>query len=148
MLALLLLLISSLSLNFYFYYQIFSISHRKLGVEPGWSQQAAAEAEAVAALSCSGHGRAFLDSIIIDGAPKCECNTCYVGHNCSVLLPNCSANAARFDLLECKITFLNFNTVIKTFENDIKWDFFFVKSVAILCFWSHIGSNMQRTVQS
>ncbi|XP_020244099.1 alliin lyase-like [Asparagus officinalis] len=40
-------------------------------------------------MSCSGHGRAFLDSVVVNGVPMCECNTCYSGPDCSVLLPDC-----------------------------------------------------------
>ncbi|KAE8674285.1 Tryptophan aminotransferase-related protein 4 [Hibiscus syriacus] len=43
--------------------------------------------------SGSGHGRAFLDGSILDGKPVCECNTCYAGPHCSVLLPGCIADA-------------------------------------------------------
>ncbi|KAL3504590.1 hypothetical protein ACH5RR_034431 [Cinchona calisaya] len=58
-----------------------------------WSQTAAAEAEAVASISCSGHGRAFLDGMIVDGKPVCECNTCYQGPDCSEFISDCAANA-------------------------------------------------------
>ncbi|KAK4428358.1 Tryptophan aminotransferase-related protein 4 [Sesamum alatum] len=60
-----------------------------------WSAGAAAEAEAVASISCSGHGRAFLDGFIENGTPVCECNACYGGLDCSQLLPNCVADADR-----------------------------------------------------
>ncbi|KAI6689600.1 hypothetical protein NL676_026428 [Syzygium grande] len=58
-----------------------------------WSRTAAAEAELAAAEECSGHGRAFLDGIMVDGRPVCECSTCYGGPDCSLFLPSCSANA-------------------------------------------------------
>nr|XP_009778185.1 PREDICTED: alliin lyase 1-like [Nicotiana sylvestris]XP_009778189.1 PREDICTED: alliin lyase 1-like [Nicotiana sylvestris] len=58
-----------------------------------WSQRAAEEAEAVASISCSGHGKAYLDGLVVDGIPTCECYTCYAGPDCSLLIPNCSANA-------------------------------------------------------
>lgn len=91
---LVLLFISSLLLNIYFCCIIFFSSQgNRHGAELGWSRHAAAEAEAVAALSCSGHGRAFLDGLVVDGAPKCECNTCYAGPDCSELLLDCSADA-------------------------------------------------------
>ena len=65
-----------------------------------WSRKAAEEAESVAAISCSGHGRAFLDGIHLDGKqPVCECNTCYGGNDCSEFLPACAADANRFDSL-------------------------------------------------
>ncbi|KAI3465435.1 hypothetical protein Pfo_022098 [Paulownia fortunei] len=37
-----------------------------------WSEEAAAEAEAVASISCSGHGRAYLDGLVVDGKPVCD----------------------------------------------------------------------------
>ncbi|KAE8694729.1 Tryptophan aminotransferase-related protein 4 [Hibiscus syriacus] len=59
-----------------------------------WSSRAAAEAEAVAEIGCSGHGRAYLDGLLGDGnEPVCECNTCYTGPNCSEFIPHCTANA-------------------------------------------------------
>ncbi|MFS7980612.1 putative alliinase, EGF-like domain, pyridoxal phosphate-dependent transferase, major [Helianthus anomalus] len=58
-----------------------------------WSEKAAAEAEAVAAISCSGHGRAFLEGLIYDGQPVCECYDCYGGPDCSELSPECVADA-------------------------------------------------------
>ncbi|XVE55105.1 hypothetical protein DITRI_Ditri03aG0134100 [Diplodiscus trichospermus] len=65
-----------------------------------WSLKAAAEAEAVAAISCSGHGKAFLDGLVVDGnEPVCECNTCYTGPDCSQFIPDCSADADSGDPL-------------------------------------------------
>nr|BAD06448.1 alliinase-like [Allium cepa] len=64
-----------------------------------WTWKAAKEAEAVAAINCSSHGRAFLDGIIADGAPMCERNNCYNGSDCSTLLPNCSADVVSGDSL-------------------------------------------------
>lgn len=63
-----------------------------------WTYDAAAEAEAVAAVNCSGHGRAFLDGVTAgdDGRPSCECNACYRGRDCSLLLPDCAADADRY----------------------------------------------------
>ncbi|OMO82546.1 hypothetical protein COLO4_22929 [Corchorus olitorius] len=51
--------------------------------------------EAVAALFCSGHGRAYLDGLVDDGngEPVCECNSCYSGSDCSHFIPDCIANA-------------------------------------------------------
>ncbi|KAL1831253.1 hypothetical protein ACET3Z_000904 [Daucus carota] len=57
-----------------------------------WSQSAAAEAEAVALISCSGHGRAYLDGVVVDGKQVCECNTCYHGPHCSTYIPHCPAD--------------------------------------------------------
>ncbi|KAK1440395.1 hypothetical protein QVD17_06220 [Tagetes erecta] len=58
-----------------------------------WSLKAAQEAEAVAAITCSGHGLAFLDGLVSDGRPVCECYSCYSGPDCSQLSPGCAANA-------------------------------------------------------
>ncbi|MFS7895989.1 putative alliinase, EGF-like domain, pyridoxal phosphate-dependent transferase, major [Helianthus anomalus] len=66
------------------------ISHQ---LSLSWSEKAAAEAEAVAAISCSGHGRAFLEGLIYDGQPVCECYDCYGGPDCSELSPECAADA-------------------------------------------------------
>lgn len=64
-----------------------------------WTQSAAAEAESVASISCSGHGRVFLDGLIDDDVhannPVCECNTCFHGSDCSQFLPDCPADADR-----------------------------------------------------
>nr|KJB14639.1 hypothetical protein B456_002G135400 [Gossypium raimondii] len=62
-----------------------------------WSSKAAAEAEAVAEIACSGHRRAYLDGLVGDGnEPVCECNTCYTGPNCSHFIPHCTADADRY----------------------------------------------------
>ncbi|KAF8696237.1 hypothetical protein HU200_037138 [Digitaria exilis] len=59
-----------------------------------WALQAAREAEAVAAVGCSGHGQVFLDGIAgEDGRPGCECNACFGGPDCSLRVPNCTADA-------------------------------------------------------
>ncbi|GJV97531.1 tryptophan aminotransferase-related protein 3-like protein [Tanacetum coccineum] len=58
-----------------------------------WSAKAAAEAEYVASISCSGHGRAYLDGSTYEGEPVCECYDCYVGANCAELSPGCAADA-------------------------------------------------------
>ncbi|KAL6984258.1 hypothetical protein U1Q18_017635 [Sarracenia purpurea var. burkii] len=57
-----------------------------------WSMRAAMEAEAVASESCSGHGRAYLDGLLVDGKPVCECNTCFGGPDCSLFSPGCAAD--------------------------------------------------------
>nr|AYN25508.1 alliinase [Allium chinense] len=62
-----------------------------------WTSKAAEEAEAVANINCSEHGRAFLDGILSDGSPKCECNTCYTGADCSQKITGCSADVASGD---------------------------------------------------
>ncbi|KAL8205960.1 hypothetical protein R6Q57_009511 [Mikania cordata] len=67
-----------------------------------WSEKAAAEAEAeaVAAISCSGHCRAFLDGSISDqGQPVCERYDCYGGTDCSERSPGCAADADSGDLI-------------------------------------------------
>ncbi|KAL4311882.1 hypothetical protein GQ457_01G012760 [Hibiscus cannabinus] len=65
-----------------------------------WSSTAAAEAEAVAAIGCSGHGRAYLDGLLGDeNEPVCECNTCYTGPDCSQFIPHCTADANSGDPL-------------------------------------------------
>lgn len=62
-----------------------------------WSKRAAEEAERVAAISCSGHGSAYLDGLVLDGKePVCECNSCYEGPDCSEFVTGCAANADRF----------------------------------------------------
>ncbi|TVU35302.1 hypothetical protein EJB05_17186, partial [Eragrostis curvula] len=59
------------------------------------SLQAAREAEAVAATGSSGQGHVFLDGVAgEDGRPACKCNTCFGGANCSLLTPNCTADAS------------------------------------------------------
>ncbi|KAK4775379.1 hypothetical protein SAY86_010314 [Trapa natans] len=42
-----------------------------------WGQTAAEEAAHAAMVNCSGHGRAYLDGIVVDGKLICECNLCY-----------------------------------------------------------------------
>ncbi|XXG56140.1 hypothetical protein AAC387_Pa03g3635 [Persea americana] len=85
------LLSSSLSLNLFLLYLFF---FGRQSDRLTWTRQAALEAEAVASLSCSGHGRAFLDGIgSSHGEPACECYACYAGSDCSELLPDCPADA-------------------------------------------------------
>ncbi|KAG8055628.1 hypothetical protein GUJ93_ZPchr0001g31807 [Zizania palustris] len=70
----------------------------------GWALKAAREAEAVAAVDCSGHGSVFLDGIVVgvDGRPGCECNQCFAGPDCSVRTPNCTVDADGYtSLLAC-----------------------------------------------
>ncbi|KAH7525070.1 hypothetical protein FEM48_Zijuj06G0186100 [Ziziphus jujuba var. spinosa] len=86
-----------LSVNILFAVRVYVVGVDGLG-ELSWSRKAAEQAEAVAAISCSGHGRAYLDGIILDGEkPICECNPCYGGLDCSHFLPNCSADAESGD---------------------------------------------------
>ncbi|KAI4346547.1 hypothetical protein L6164_007436 [Bauhinia variegata] len=68
--------------------------------KPSWSSKAAEEAEAVAAIPCSGHGRAYLDGLVLQGhLPVCECHPCYGGSDCSEFLSDCVANAGSGDPL-------------------------------------------------
>uniref|UniRef100_A0A1J3HF43 Tryptophan aminotransferase-related protein 4 n=1 Tax=Noccaea caerulescens TaxID=107243 RepID=A0A1J3HF43_NOCCA len=62
---------------------------------PRWTNSAAAEAEDAASVSCSGHGRAYVDGLgVLDGnKPPCECNNCYTGKDCSVLVSDCPVDA-------------------------------------------------------
>ena len=63
--------------------------------EASWSSRAAEEGEAAAAVECSGHGRAFLDGLVVDGIPECECNSCFVGSDCSQISSDCVADVDR-----------------------------------------------------
>ncbi|XP_076881493.1 tryptophan aminotransferase-related protein 4-like [Bidens hawaiensis] len=63
------------------------IGHLQSTPPLGWSSKAALEAEIVAAMPCSGHGRAYVDG------SGCECNGCYVGDDCSILNVTCPADA-------------------------------------------------------
>jgi hypothetical protein len=96
---------SSLLLNAFFLAHHFLSPSRLLLRDDGgggscgltWSLQAAREAEAVAAVECSGHGQVFLDGIAgEDGRPGCECNSCFGGPDCSLRTPNCTADADRY----------------------------------------------------
>ncbi|URD99336.1 tryptophan aminotransferase-related protein 4-like [Musa troglodytarum] len=92
-------LFSSLFLNAYFYFCLF-LHHHQPPPSLGWAGSAAREAEAVAAIDCSGHGRAFLDGVLDGGGlPVCECNKCYYGSDCSRLLHDCAADADSGDAL-------------------------------------------------
>ncbi|KAG9147362.1 hypothetical protein Leryth_019517 [Lithospermum erythrorhizon] len=64
-----------------------------------WTVNAAVEAEAVASISCSGHGRAYLDGVLKNGNPVCECDSCFSGSNCSQFDHNCVADATSGDPL-------------------------------------------------
>lgn len=82
--------------------------HRDAGIVDGasynnlqgltWTKQAAEEAEAAAAYHCSGHGYVFVDTVNIaaDDEGKtfnCECNDCYTGPDCSLIVADCVVNA-------------------------------------------------------
>lgn len=77
-----------------------------------WTLEAAAKAEAFAALSCSGHGRAYLDGpVAVDGAddqPVCECNRCYGGSDCSVFQTDCTADVDRLVFSSSTLLFLSY----------------------------------------
>ncbi|KAJ0430614.1 putative alliin lyase [Helianthus annuus] len=60
-----------------------------------WSEKEVAEA--VAAASCSGHGRAFVDHLTSDGQLVCECFNCYNGSDCSLYSRECDAVATSGD---------------------------------------------------
>jgi hypothetical protein len=101
-LALLGVVYSSLLLNAIFVAHHFLSPSRLLLRDDGrgcgltWSLQAAREAEAVAAVECSGHGQVFVDGVAgEDGRPGCECNSCFGGPDCSLRTPNCTADADR-----------------------------------------------------
>ncbi|KAI3810427.1 hypothetical protein L1987_20039 [Smallanthus sonchifolius] len=83
-----------LSINLYVGENNQQTTHRSLLT---WSEKAAAEAEEVAAISCSGHGRAYVDGLVFDGQPVCECYDCYGGRDCSELSPGCAADAESGD---------------------------------------------------
>ncbi|KAK2979908.1 hypothetical protein RJ640_020150 [Escallonia rubra] len=90
-------LVSSIVLNLLLLFYLFvGDNSRKL---LSWGSRAAAEAEAVASLSCSGHGRAYLDGLLVDGIPVCECNSCFDGPDCSVFVPGCPADVNSGDPL-------------------------------------------------
>lgn len=101
--AILFLLSSSLLLNaaFLAHHFLWRPSPRLLGEEGGscglsWALQAAKEAEAVAAVACSGHGQVLLDGVAgEDGRPGCECNACFAGPDCSLRKLDCTADADR-----------------------------------------------------
>ncbi|KAF5749239.1 tryptophan aminotransferase-related protein 3-like [Tripterygium wilfordii] len=64
-----------------------------------WTKGAGNEAEAVAAVYCSGHGRAYLDGFVLDGnLPVCECNSCYGGPDCSHFNTSYIADADGYSL--------------------------------------------------
>ncbi|KAF3445639.1 hypothetical protein FNV43_RR10815 [Rhamnella rubrinervis] len=96
----LMVLVISIFLNLFFCMRVCSGSEDHDQSDLSWSRKAAEEAESVAAISCSGHGRAYLDGILLDGKqPVCECNNCYAGHDCSEFIPNCAADATSGDPL-------------------------------------------------
>lgn len=84
-------LLCSILVNIFFSYNFFLSKNWSLS----WSTSAAAEAEAVASISCSGHGRAYLDGVVVDGKPVCECNTCYDGPDCSNYILDCPSDVNR-----------------------------------------------------
>lgn len=95
-----------------------------------WTRRAAQEAEAVAAISCSGHGRAYVDGVLDNGWPTCECNTCYTGADCSVLLSNCSADVDR--LVIGRLYKINFSFGFHQFYD---WFFYLIICSLFLFFY-------------
>nr|AZG03002.1 alliinase [Allium sativum] len=90
--------VSSMVVNVYFYYNnSFSLASPFLRLS--WTTKAATEAEIVAAIDCSEHGRAYLDGVPVNGVPMCECHNCYSGPSCSVLASNCTADATTGDAM-------------------------------------------------
>lgn len=95
-------LVSSTLLNLFFIINLYVGEDWKLGLS--WSKKAAAEAEAVAAISCSGHGTAYLDGLLNEnGSPVCECNSCYGGPDCSEFSLNCAVNADGYPSLSLSL---------------------------------------------
>lgn len=90
-------LLASILINTYFFKSLLLDGKWWLN-QLSWTQTAAAEAEAVAAEYCSGHGRAYVDGVVINGKPVCECNTCFTGPDCSQPVIDCAADADRLDL--------------------------------------------------
>ncbi|KAL5560252.1 hypothetical protein UlMin_036463 [Ulmus minor] len=92
-LKLVVILVSSLILNLFFILRSYEIGGDRKVLS--WSRRAAEEAEKVAAISCSGHGRAYLDGVVLNQSqPVCECNTCYGGPDCSEInQTDCVADA-------------------------------------------------------
>ncbi|XP_062099652.1 tryptophan aminotransferase-related protein 4-like [Humulus lupulus] len=106
-LSILLLLVCSLALNVLFILKRVRVfdDESSSSDELSWSRRPAREAERVAAISCSGHGRAFIDSSLVvdeeeeEEGPVCECNSCYAGSHCQNFLPSCPVNAKSGDPL-------------------------------------------------
>ncbi|KAJ4964930.1 hypothetical protein NE237_016779 [Protea cynaroides] len=88
-------LASSILLNLFLILNIYL----RRSTELTWTREAAEQAEAVAAFSCSGHGHAFLDGLAAEGKPACECNSCYGGSHCSEFSPDCPADVNSGDPL-------------------------------------------------
>ncbi|XP_047956048.1 tryptophan aminotransferase-related protein 3-like [Salvia hispanica] len=90
-------LLGSTIVNIYFLSDLYIDGKGKVS----WSEEGAAKAEEVASIYCSNHGRAYLDGVVssFDGKPVCECHTCYAGSDCSLLSPDCAADADSGDPL-------------------------------------------------
>ncbi|KAG9456855.1 hypothetical protein H6P81_001363 [Aristolochia fimbriata] len=86
----------SVLLNLYFSYLFFGGG----GTELSWSKDASTDAEAAAAVYCSGHGDAFLDGRLDEeGKHVCECRTCYGGPDCSEFQSDCPVDVDSGDPL-------------------------------------------------
>ncbi|KAK8489862.1 hypothetical protein V6N13_141712 [Hibiscus sabdariffa] len=73
---------------------LFLIVNNYVGAQWTLSRVWSSKAAAVAEISYSGHGMAYLDGLIGDGSePVCECNTCYTGSDCSHFIPHYTVNA-------------------------------------------------------
>lgn len=91
----------SVILNILFAINYIYVGRNSSDLQLSWSRKAAAEAEAAASLNCSGHGRAYLDGVLVDGSgsPTCECHICYAGADCSMFNPLCTVNADGYVIL-------------------------------------------------
>ncbi|XP_043719975.1 tryptophan aminotransferase-related protein 4-like [Telopea speciosissima] len=86
------LYVVSLLFNLFFFFNFFLVRHHGMLT---WTRKSAEEAEEVASIYCSGHGKAYLDGGLVSQGGKhvCECSLCYGGPDCSEILPSCPANA-------------------------------------------------------
>ncbi|GJN25317.1 hypothetical protein PR202_gb13131 [Eleusine coracana subsp. coracana] len=85
-----------------------------------WALQAAKEAEAVAAIACSGHGQVFQDGVAGEGGrPVCECNRCFGGPDCSLRIPNCTADADRYVIVQFPPKLRKFSFLITKLRRPI-----------------------------
>lgn len=90
------ILLLSLLLNAIFLIVTLSVSYGYFDKKPQWADAIQA-AEKAAANLCSGHGDVFVDTMGVnaDGSLACECNDCFTGADCSVVVANCASNADR-----------------------------------------------------
>ncbi|XP_073148824.1 tryptophan aminotransferase-related protein 4-like [Henckelia pumila] len=96
-----------LNISLLWNHKYFGFDRSYLEENLSWSRRAALEAEAVASVNCSGHGRAYLDGTSSEEddhaekwkLPVCECNTCYGGSDCSQFFHDCAADVDSGDPL-------------------------------------------------